>query len=49
MDEALALERVTAYEDMFERLKEKPQSDSVRKRNMLHREAKANRVFAHRR
>ena len=45
--EALLHERITAYEDMYVRMNEKPQSDSVNKRNRLHKEAKANRVFSH--
>ena len=49
MREARLHERTTAYEDMYIRSNEKPLSDSVGKRNSLHKEAKANRVFSHRR
>jgi hypothetical protein len=49
MREARLHERITAYEDMYVRPSEKPLSDSVSKRNSLHKEAKANRVFSHRR
>jgi hypothetical protein len=49
MNEARAQERLVAYEDRYHNTNEKAQSDSVTKRNLLHREAKANRVFSHRR
>lgn len=49
MSEARGQEIITAYEDRFVNVNEKAQSDSVTKRNLLHREAKANRVFSHRR